>query len=68
MAGHKDIIDDGTIPRFETFVTSRRSARILGFIVGLAAPLLMAGLVVVTWTGTGLGEVPAKPEPVYTVF
>jgi hypothetical protein len=68
MAQGKDTIDDGTIPRFETFVSSRRSARVLGFVVGLAAPLLLAGLVVVSWTGTGIGEEPAKPDPVYTVF
>ncbi|MCU0906879.1 MAG: hypothetical protein MUF73_05385 [Rhodobacteraceae bacterium] len=68
MSARKDTIDDGTIPRFETFVTNRRSARVLGFAVGLAAPLLLAGLVVVSWTGTGLGEEPVKPEPVYTVF
>lgn len=68
MARHKDTFDDGTIPRFETFVSSRRSARILGFAMGVAAPLLLAGLVVVAWTGTGLGEDPPKPEPVFTVF
>ncbi len=67
MAEGKGIRDDGTIPRFETFVT-RHNAKVLGFAAGVLGPLLLAGLLVVVWTGHGIGEVPPKPDPVFTVY
>jgi hypothetical protein len=46
----------------------RNRGKIAGFAVGVAAPLLLAALAVVIYTGYGFGEVRTVLPPVYPNF
>ena len=46
----------------------RRRGAIAGFIVGVAVPLMLAGLVLVSFRGYGIADTPPVPPQVYTNF
>jgi len=46
----------------------RHRAKIAGFVFGLLAPVMLAALFVVTYTGHGILVTPASPPPVYPNF
>lgn len=46
----------------------RRPAAVLGFVAGVAVPLMLAGLIVVSFRGYGIMDEPPQGPQVYTNF
>ncbi len=46
----------------------RRRGAIAGFVSGVAVPLMLAGLIIVSFRGYGITESAPIPEQVYTNF
>jgi len=46
----------------------RNRAKIAGFVFGLVAPVMLAALFIVTYTGHGIFITPVSPPPVYPNF
>ena len=46
----------------------RRPAAVLGFVAGVAVPLMLAGLLVVSVRGYGIMDEPPQGPQVYTSF
>lgn len=47
---------------------ARNQAKIAGFAFGVLAPLMLAALFIVAYTGHGLWVTPVSPPPVYPNF
>lgn len=54
------------LPDAETL--HRRRGAIAGFVAGVAMPLLLVGLVLVSVRGYGIADTPPTPPQVYTNF
>ena len=59
--GFKDRLPDGDS-------IYRRRGAIAGFAAGLFVPLLLAGLVLVSFRGYGIADEPPEMPPIYTNF
>ena len=46
----------------------RRRGAIAGFVAGIAVPLLLAGLFLVSFRGYGIADQPPEMPPVYTSY
>ena len=54
------------LPDPESF--HRRRGAIAGFVAGVAVPLLLAGVFLVSFRGYGIADAPPVPPQVYTNF
>lgn len=54
------------LPDAETL--HRRRGAIAGFVTGIALPLMLAGLVLVSFRGYGIADEPPQGPQVYTQF